>query len=62
MVKKIKTRMIEIKKHFDYPNYLIYSDGRIFSLKYNKFLKKAIDKYGYFKIMVVNNKNRKYYL
>ncbi len=52
--------MIEIKKHFDYPNYLIYSDGRIFSLKYNKFLKKAIDKYGYFKIMVVNNKNRKY--
>lgn len=36
-------------------NYLVYSDGRVFSLKHNKFLKPAKDEKGYFRIRLSNN-------
>ena len=34
----------------DYPNYLIYEDGRVFSKKRNKFLTPQISKEGYYKL------------
>ena len=34
----------------EYPNYLIYRDGRIWSKIFNKFLKSSISKTGYYKI------------
>jgi len=51
----------------DYPNYLIYNDGRVYSKKRNKFLKPWInkdkrrpeEKKGYWTINVCSNNKRK---
>jgi len=42
-----------------YPNYLIYSDGRVKNIKRDKFLKPAVDRYGYLKVVLYINKKPK---
>tara|TARA_R110002074_G_scaffold282319_1_gene453879 strand:+ start:79 stop:567 length:489 start_codon:yes stop_codon:yes gene_type:complete len=47
----------------DYPNYLIYEDGRVWSKTSNKFLKPNIcASTGYYKVFLYNNKKRKFLL
>ena len=46
----------------DYPNYLIYSDGRVFNKKYNRFLKSNINRYGYQYIDLYYGGKRKKYV
>lgn len=49
-------------KFRDYSKYEIYSDGRIWSYKSNKFLKPQITKYGYQQVMLYDNEGkRKWY-
>jgi len=43
----------------NYEGYQITEDGRVFSLKRNRFLKPAIDKYGYLKYTLSPNGNPK---
>jgi len=50
--------MTEIK---DYPDYLIYEDGKVFSKYTNKFLKPRINIYGYEVIELYKNGKRKYF-
>ena len=45
----------------DYPNYLIYEDGKVFSEKRNKFLKPYIDGYGYYRLCLCKNGKSKTY-
>ena len=40
----------------DYPNYRIYDDGRIFSIKQNKFLKPHDDGRGYLDVVLYRGK------
>lgn len=47
--------MIKNKKIEGYNDYIIYSDGRIYSNKTNKFLKPALDKDGYLRVILSNN-------
>lgn len=46
--------METIKEIPNFPNYLAYSDGRIFNKKRNKFLKQAMTKDGYLKVTLYN--------
>ena len=41
--------------------YKIYEDGRIWSYKYNKFLKPYQDKKGYYRIILPKDKKRKHF-
>jgi hypothetical protein len=43
--------MEDFKKINDFPNYLIYNDGRIFSIKSNKFIKPWLDSKGRYYII-----------
>lgn len=51
---------MESRIHPDLPNYLIYEDGRVFSLKRQKFLKPSLDRYGYLKVVLFKNNIRHY--
>ena len=46
----------------NYPNYLIYEDGRIFSKISNRFLKATMSTYGYYQVGVSKNGVRKQFL
>ena len=46
----------------DYPNYLIYSDGRVYSKKRDKFLKPQVKKKGYLHVNLYNDTNDKWFL
>ena len=46
----------------DYPDYLIYDDGRIYSKNYNKFLSPGINRYGYHQVNLYNDRKRKCFL
>ena len=39
----------------EYPNYIIYFDGRVYTTKRNMFIKQSIDKYGYNNIQLNSN-------
>jgi len=52
---------IEFKKLNNFDNYFIYEDGRVFSIKRNRFLALQ-EKYGYNNIILVNNDNTRKYL
>jgi hypothetical protein len=39
----------------NFPNYLIYEDGRVFSNRTNKFIKENIDRYGYRRVQLYND-------
>ena len=43
----------------NYSNYLIYSDGRVYSKKRNIFLKPNINSRGYLQVLLYNNKKSK---
>ena len=43
----------------DYPNYLIYNDGRVYSKKRDIFLKPLTDKDGYYLVNLYKNKKPK---
>jgi len=43
----------------DYPNYLIYDDGRVYSKYSNRFLKPNLNGYGYLKIVLCKDKKPK---
>jgi len=43
----------------DYPNYLIYDDGRVYSKNKNRFLKPYLDKDGYYMIGLYKNCKKK---
>ncbi len=43
----------------NFPNYLIYEDGRIFSIKSNRFIKASLTEYGYYRVSMRNN-NKNY--
>ena len=43
----------------DYPNYLIYDDGRVYSKNVNRFLKPYLDINGYHIVDLCNNGKRK---
>jgi len=48
---------IEYSKQIkDFEDYLIFSSGKVFSLKSNKYLKPCIDSSGYYYIVLRNNK------
>ncbi len=47
---------MEIK---DYENYLIYDDGRVYSKYTKKFMKPFLDNYGYYRIDLCKDGNRK---
>jgi len=40
----------------NFPDYLIYNDGRVFSKKRNIFLKPALQRYGYLRLNLCNEK------
>ena len=44
----------------NYPNYLIYNDGRVYSKKNNKFLKPKIEKEGYLSVCLYKNGEKNY--
>ena len=46
----------------DYPNYLIYSDGRVYNKKFKRFLKPQVIKEGYLRLGLSNNGKRKMFL
>ena len=46
----------------DYPNYLIYEDGKVWSKKRKKFLKPVINIYGYFIIALCENGTAKTFI
>ena len=46
----------------DYPNYLIYDDGRVYSKYTKKFLKPVLHKMGYYKIILYKDTKRKDFL
>ena len=39
----------------EFPNYIVYFDGRVYSTKRNMFIKQSIDKYGYNNIQLNSN-------
>tara|TARA_R100001015_G_C4456993_1_gene45176 strand:- start:68 stop:535 length:468 start_codon:yes stop_codon:yes gene_type:complete len=43
----------------DYPNYLIYDDGRVQNKKTKRFLKQSLDNKGYYRVNLYKNNNRK---
>jgi len=43
----------------DYPNYLIYDDGRVYSKYRNRFINPRMEKNGYLKIDLCQNKKHK---
>ena len=43
----------------DYYDYIIFSTGKIYSLKRNRFLKPTLNQYGYFMINLSKDKKRK---
>jgi len=43
----------------NYPNYLIYDDGRVYSKKYKRFLKPYLNKDGYYKVDLVKDGKKK---
>ena len=43
----------------DYPSYLIYDDGKVFSKKRNKFLKPRINTHGYCHVVLFENSKQK---
>ena len=43
----------------DYPNYLIYDDGRVYNKKYNRFIKPTIVGKGYLQLALFKNGERK---
>ena len=47
---------MEIK---NYPNYLIYDDGRVYNKKYNRFLKPWKDRKGYYNVQLSKNNEKK---
>lgn len=49
---------LQIKEYVDDANYLIYSDGRIYTKKRNRFLTPTITKYGYYKVTFNPNGKR----
>jgi hypothetical protein len=46
----------------DYPNYLIYRDGRVFNNKYKRFLKPGNQGLGYLHVVLYNNGHSKDFL
>ncbi len=46
----------EVKQIKGYPHYKIYSDGRVFSIRHNKFLKQFKTHKGYLMVSVTHNK------
>lgn len=44
--------MVEIN---NFPGYLIYSDGRVYSKKSNRFLKTTLNRYGYPRVVLWKN-------
>ena len=46
----------------DFPNYLIYDDGRVYSKKTKKFLKQSIQKNGYYTISLCKDNKSKTFL
>ena len=47
----------------DYPNYLIYQDGRVYNHKYKRYLKPQMGNNGYyFVVLCKNNKPKNTYI
>jgi len=46
----------------DYPNYLIYDDGRVYSKKRNIFIKQTLNRHGYYKVDLYKNGKGKTFL
>jgi hypothetical protein len=44
----------------EFPNYIIYLDGRVYTTKRKMFIKKSIDKYGYENIQLSNGKMKNF--
>ena len=44
-----------------YENYLIYDDGRVYTKKYNRFLKPRINSHGYYYVGLSKNSKQKNY-
>jgi len=42
----------------DYPNYLIYPDGKVYTKKFNRFLKQSL-RGGYYRVQLFNNRKGK---
>jgi len=42
----------------DFPNYLIYEDGRVWSKKYSKFLKPSDNQRGYYQVVLYGEKKK----
>lgn len=53
---------MECKILEEYPMYLIYKDGRIFSMYWKRFLSYTLDKDGYEKVTLINKNNEIKYL
>lgn len=51
-----------MKQIKDYPNYLVTTDGRIFSLKKMAFLKKMLNNVGYYHTCLYNENGGKFFL
>lgn len=47
--------MSESKPVKDFPNYLIYDDGRLFSIKRDRFLQGGLDHDGYRQVVLCRN-------
>ena len=45
----------------NYPNYLIYDDGRVYSKYYNRFLKPSKTSEGYYEVRLFKNKKSKHF-
>ncbi len=50
-----------MKKIKNYENYNIYSDGKVWSIKANKFIKSNINSSGYFKVGLYNKNGRNFF-
>ncbi len=44
------SKVTTCKPILDYPNYVIYSDGRVYSLKRNRFMSPWLNSNGYYKV------------
>ena len=60
--KSILILLLDTMEIKDYPNYLIYDDGRVYTKYYKKFLKPMLRKKGYCRVALSNSENRKKFL
>lgn len=53
--------MLKVKAINGWEDYTIDTDGNVFSIRKNKYLKQTIDKYGYCKVTLQKDKHKKIY-